>query len=410
MNRADHNGAPQQFSRIPLLMFSNLTVRGGAEEHMLMLLRHLNRDYFRLHVAFGPEVADSMQSDLPSDVELSVLKFTRLGDLAGAFEFRRLLQRQCIGILHSHMFWSSFFGSPVGRLVGVPVIIETPHVREQWRRGWKASYRIDRVVARCVHHYIAVSHANARYLFEEKRIPPEKVNVIQNGCELSRFSPVYRPPTGMKAALGFAAEDPVLLVVARLHEQKGHRVLLDALTAILERVPNAKLVCAGDGPLRSTLESQITSLGLTNSVRMVGHQLNVADWLALADVVVLPSFYEGLPLVAIEAMAAGKPVVATAVDGTPEVVIDGETGLLIPPGNSRELALAICRLLLDPLLRRTLSVAGYDYVRKNFTHERQVQLTEQLYLRAWKAATGRSLPMTEPEREEVSVEAQPLKG
>lgn len=373
---------------IPLLMFSNLPTRGGAEEHMFMLLRYLSRQQFKLHVALAPEVAASAKNDIPSDVELLVVKFTNFTDIAGAFHFRRILRQRNIKILHSHMFWTSMFASPVARMCGVPVIIETPHVREQWRKGWKASYRIDRAVGRCVNRYIAVSHANARYLAEEKKIPQQKITVIQNGTDLSRFNRAHRPPQGMKADLGFAAVDPVLLLIGRLEPQKGHSVMLQAMPAVLREFPKARLVCIGDGGLLPKLNEQIATLGIQNSARMLGYQSNVPDWLALADVLVLPSFYEGLPLVAIEALAAGKAVVATSVDGTPEVVIDGRTGLLVPAGDSAALAEATCRMLRDTNLRQTLASGGHDFVRRQFTRERQVLETEQCYLDEWRRATG----------------------
>jgi glycosyltransferase involved in cell wall biosynthesis len=120
-------------------------------------------------------------------------------------------------------------------------------------------------------------------------------------------------------------------------------------------------------------------MGLRASVRFVGHQANVADWLALAALTVLPSFYEGLPLAAIESLAAGRPMVATAVDGTPEIVLDGQTGRTVPPGDAIRLARAICDLLADPLLRVKLGRAGRARVMEWFTHDRQIENTQAVY-------------------------------
>jgi glycosyltransferase involved in cell wall biosynthesis len=125
------------------------------------------------------------------------------------------------------------------------------------------------------------------------------------------------------------------------------------------------------------------ALGLADAVRFVGWQDNVAAWMAMADVVVLPSFYEGLPLVALEALAAERPLVATAVDGTPEVVQDGTTGLTVPPGEPARLAEAILRLLRYPAFGAQLALNGREIVAKQFTHERQVRETEGLYREAW---------------------------
>src|SRR5439155_23179940 len=130
-------------------------------------------------------------------------------------------------------------------------------------------------------------------------------------------------------SLGFGDDDPVLVVIGRLEPQKGHRVLLLALPAIRHEFPGVRVVFVGEGGLKAELEQQVAGAGLTDAVRFVGRQSNVVDWLALADVTVLPSFYEGLPLAAIEALAAGRPIVATAVGGTPEVVVDGPTRLTV---------------------------------------------------------------------------------
>ena len=393
------------FSPIPLLMFSNLPVRGGAEEHLLMLLQYLDRRYFRLHLACGAKLAEALRKDLPADIELFTVELAALHNISGAVALRRMLRSRNIQILHSHMFWSSLFASPVGWLARVPVIIETTHVREQWRKGWKANYWMDRLVGRCVDRYIAVSNANGRYLREEKGIPSGKVTVIQNGSDLTRFNRQHRAPWGMKESLGFGPDDPILLVVARLEEQKGHRVLLQAMPLVLRQFPTAKLVCVGDGVLRGALEKQVQDLGIAACVRLMGYQSNITDWLAMADVAVLPSFYEGLPLVVVEALAAGKPIVATAVDGTPEIVIDGKTGLLVPPGDAPKLADALCLMLRDSELRQSLASAGHDFVRRQFSRERQLLETEECYLRAWEQATGNELPVAVSSSEALQVAA-----
>jgi len=274
--------------------------------------------------------------------------------------------------------------------------VETPHVREQWRHGrLKGRFVVDRLVGRFVHRYIAVSEANARYLVEEKGLPARKVSVIHNGCDVARFKPGHRAPDGLRQNLGFGPQDPVLLVVGRLEPQKGHRVLFEALPAIRREFPAVRVVCVGEGALRSELEQRVDGLGLRDAVRFVGQHPNVDDWLALADVSILPSFYEGLPLAAIESLAAGKPMVATAVDGTPEVVVDGATGLTVPPGDPAQLARAICRLLGDPLLRDKLSRAGRHWVLERFGQDRQIQHTETLYQLAL-ARRGRPLTTQAP--------------
>lgn len=372
---------------ISVLHFSNEFVRGGAEEHMLMLLRQLDRKQFRPFLVCPPECLEKLRPDLPADVAATPLTFQSPTQVGAALSFARILRRNKIGIVHSHMFHASLVASPVAQLCRVPVVVETPHIREAWRHGWlKGSYFIDRIAGRFVDRYIAVSHANARYLGEEKRLPARKVQVIHNGCDLRRFSPNRTPPPGRKRSLGFAESDPVVLMVGRLEEQKGHRVLLDAFSDVVREIPTVRLVCAGEGSLRAQLERQTEMLGLTSNVRFVGFQSNTPEWLALANLVVLPSFFEGLPLVAIESLAAARPMVATAVDGTAEVIVNEKTGLTVPPGDTKALANAIVRLLTNPAFAAQMASAGRKWVLEEFSTDKQVQETQGLYLNAWRAA------------------------
>jgi glycosyltransferase involved in cell wall biosynthesis len=374
--------APGGGTPVNLLYFTNVLVRAGAEEHILTLVQGLDRTRFRIHLACPPVVAEKLKPDLPTDVELIPLCLRRPTHLGAARRLASIIRTRRVDILHSHLFYSSLFASPIGRACRVPLIVETPHVREHWRRGWKSSFLVDRLVGRCVDTYVAVSKANARYLTQEKRLPDRKVVVIENGCDLARFDPDRLPPAGLKKSLEFGESDLVLVVAARLEPQKGHRVLLEALPAVLREFATVRLVCVGDGQLRPELEALVVRLGLSASVRFVGYRSDVADWLALADMTVLPSFYEGLPLAAIESLAVARPVVATAVDGTPEVVLHERNGLIVPPGDARALAEAICRLLRDSRMRRDLGRAGRDWVLTRFNQERQVQRTQDLYLQA----------------------------
>jgi glycosyltransferase involved in cell wall biosynthesis len=368
---------------ISVLHFTNSLARGGAEEHILTLLRGLDRKLFRLHLVCPPALAALLKADLPDDVELIPIELRKPSQLSAAFGLRRALRKRRVKILHSHLFYSSLFASPIGWLARVPVIVETQHLRESWRQGWlKSHFIIDRIVGRFVDCYIAVSEANARYLADDKRLPGRKIMVIRNGCDLRRFDPAAQAPLHLKRELGFADDDPVILVVGRLEPQKGHQVLLHAFPTVRKEFPNARLVCLGEGSLRGDLESKVRALGIEGAVRFVGFQANVPEWLALADFTVLPSFYEGLPIAAIESLAAARPVVASAVDGTPEVVVDGKTGFTVPPGDAAALAAALCSLLRDPKLRRTMGIEGRRWVAENFSQEQQLRRTEELYLRA----------------------------
>jgi glycosyltransferase involved in cell wall biosynthesis len=376
--------------RLSVLHFASEPVRAGAEEHMLMLLCHLDRARFRPMLAAPPRLIELLRPDLPEDIEAIPVTLGTRSYLSSASSFVRTLSSRKVDILHSHMFQASRLASPLGWLGGVPVVIETPHVREHWRKGWiKGSFFVDRLIARFVTAFVAVSQANGEYLRSEKRLPGAKIFVIRNGTNLQRFDPAHTAPPSLRKALGIDKNSPVALVLARLEPQKGHRVLLEAWKAVAQSHCAARLVCAGDGALRKELEAQASALGIANSVSFVGQQPNVSDWLALADFTILPSFYEGLPLAAIESLAAGRPVVATAVDGTTEVVLDGKTGLTVRAGDPVALAGAISRMLDAPELTRTMGREGRRFALEHFSRERQVEQTEALYLDAWHRTRGR---------------------
>jgi glycosyltransferase involved in cell wall biosynthesis len=366
---------------LSIAYFTNTDVRAGVEEHILTLLRGLDRQRFRPYLICPPALIELMQADIPADVEILPLNLVKPTQFGAAWRLASFLRAERIDVLHSHMFRSSLFASPVGWFCHVPLIVETVHGREDWRRGWlKSRFVVDRAAGRFVDAYISVSTGCAEYLVNRKGLPAGKIHVIPNGCDLDRFTGWSGKPPAMKDALGFRDGQPVLVVVGRLEPQKGHAVLLEALVKIRDEFADVHLVCVGEGSLTDSLKAQTSRLGLTGQVHFAGYQRNTEDWLAMADIAVLPSFYEGMPLAAIEALAAGRAIVATAVDGTSEVVVDGKTGLTVPPGDAGALAEAICRLLRNPDQRRTFGAAGRQWVLEKFSEKMQLRRTQELYL------------------------------
>ncbi len=384
--------------RMQILYFSNTRERGGAEEHLLTLLRGLDVARFRAALACMPELARALAPDLPSHVELVPVCLRRPADWRGAVRLCRWMLARRPAVVHSHLFYASLFASPLARICGVPAVVETPHVSERWRQGrWKSRYFVDRWAGRAVDYYIAVSAANARYLTQEKRLPARKVVVIHNGSDLERFDPSRVLPADVRP-WGIAPSDRLLVVVGRLEPQKGHAVLIEAVARLAPHHPRLKVACLGEGRLKAELQAMAERLGIGNVIQFPGFQPAVERWLARAEASVLPSFYEGLPLAAIESLAMARPVVATAVDGTPEVVQDGVHGRIVPPGNATALAAAIEDLLRQPECARRWGAAGRAWVRERFSQSRQLAETQAHYLRASArrgavaAAARRSIP------------------
>jgi glycosyltransferase involved in cell wall biosynthesis len=186
-------------------------------------------------------------------------------------------------------------------------------------------------------------------------------------------------PRAIRSSFGFEAEAPLVLFAGRLAEQKRVDDLLKALDLLQHVQPDLRTVIAGDGPLREMLEETARAYHLASRVKFVGHREDIPQLMAAADVVVLPSLYEGLPNVVLEAMRFRKPVVATAAPGTTEVVIDGETGLLVPIGNPTQLARAIRDVVRDPALAGRLGAAGRRHVESHFRAETMIAHYAELY-------------------------------
>ena len=360
------------------------SVFGGAEEHALSILTAMSAYGFEPCLAAPSGLIAAMEPGLSAaSVKCLPLEFSSPLDVVAAARLLRFIRRENVALVHCHMFIGSFFGAGVARMAGVGAVLETCHGPEAWRMGKRLrgfwSFWVDRQVGRMVDKYIAVSRAAASHLIATKRVPQGKIRVIHNGRDIARFAPTdpeRRAATRARLGLG---DQPACLTLARMVDQKGHRHLIDALGILAPRWPNLVTLLAGEGPLEGVLRAQCAALGLGDRVRFLGYRRDVPELLAAADLVVLPSLYEGLPLVAIEALAAGRPLVASEVDGTPEVVIHETTGLLVPPANPAALAAAIDRLLGDPALASRLGSEGQKFAQENFAVQRQIEQTAALY-------------------------------
>ena len=208
---------------------------------------------------------------------------------------------------------------------------------------------------------------------ERPGAPGDKIRVVHNGIDVDR-GPVHGDP-GLRAVLAGRSDRPLVLTVARLDAQKGYGHLLAAAAT----VPDAVFVLVGEGRKKATLKRQAHALGIAERVRFLGHRNDVPDLLAACDVFVLPSLYEGLPLSVLEAMAAARPVVATAIDGTTEAVVPGVTGLLVPPADPTRLAGAIRALLEDGALARRMGEEGRARVCREFSLRRMIDGVTGVY-------------------------------
>jgi glycosyltransferase involved in cell wall biosynthesis len=298
----------------------------------------------------------------------------------GADGLRRLpwfageLRRRRPDVFHAHLTWP--LGAKNAMLAAIlarrPAVIATAHLflDVEITRAMRLQ---ERLIGMAADRLLVVSRDTGRRMHRALGWPLSKMEVIRNAVDAHA---VQRPPDpALRRALSGDGDAPLVLVIARLDVQKGHRYVLAAAA----QVPGAVLVVAGDGPERAGLEALAGELGIADRVRFLGWRDDVPELLAVSDLVVLPSLYEGLPVSVLEAMAAGRAVVATAVGGTDEAVEDGESGLLVRPRDADGLAAAIRRLLQDNGLRDRLAAAGRARVERDFSAAAMVARITDVY-------------------------------
>ena len=346
---------------------------GGAEQALLILMAGLKCQGWCSMLMYHPSpgITPLIEGAAKLDVELWPVPPMPDG-LRGArrvWPFSRELRARRPDVFHAHLTWplACKFGLVGAILARVPAIVATMQLYVEFPLD-ASIFVQQRLIVAGVGRYVAVSHEVAQRVIHKLRWPAQKIQVIHNcvstiSPECVAHNPIER--TGR----------PVVLTVARLDEQKGHRYLLEAAA----QIPEAQFVLTGDGPLRASLEAQARSLGVEERVKFLGYRSDIADLLANCDVFVLPSLYEGLPLSILEAMSAGKPVIATHIGGTDEAVIANETGLLVPPADSAALAAAIRSVLADRPLAQRLAAAGYTRVEQEFSAAKMVQQVIAVY-------------------------------
>jgi glycosyltransferase involved in cell wall biosynthesis len=264
-------------------------------------------------------------------------------------------------ILHVHGYAAADFGRLAARRLGAALVLHE-HFADPHMPAYQGV--ADRVLSGLTDRAIAVSASTRDFLVRERHVPADRVRLIWNGAPLDEFAPVSADVARQaRRSLGVADDALVVGTIGRLNEQKGHRYLVEAAAALLGPRPKAHVVIVGDGDQMEALKTQAAALGLASRVTLAGHRADVPALLGAIDVFAISSTYEGTPLALFEAMAAGKAIVSTAVDGCREVLEDGVTALLVPPQDPAALATALGRVVDDAALRRSLA----DNARKAST-------------------------------------------
>jgi glycosyltransferase involved in cell wall biosynthesis len=342
----------------------------GAEKQLVTVATGLNRQRCSPLVicltAKGPYERALGDAGVPV---VLIGKRHKLGILA-YLRLRALLRRERPDILHTWMFTCNLYGRLAAR--GLPVVTLASEVAaDVTKSGIRLG--IDRLLARSTRAFYVNSNVVARFYHEQCGIPLEKMVVIPNGVRVVEMEPVSR------AALGVSEDALLVCCAGRLSPEKGFDRVIEALGAPALRGRNVELVIAGDGPSRGVLESLAETRGLAHRVHLLGHRSDLPAVLRAADVFVLSSLHEGMSNVLMEAMALGRPCVTTPVGGVDELLIHGESGLVVEASASEPIAAALARLLDDPGLARRLGAAARERMARLFSIEANVRRFEDLY-------------------------------
>lgn len=348
---------------------------GGAEENLLNVLKVMDKREYSVEVCclVGGYVAEVLKT---SGVPVTVLNMKNKWDCGAVLRLVAMLKRKDIHILHTSLYASNTFGRIAAILARAPITIS-------WEQGManvkpRRHTWVDRFLSKFTDSITVPSEAVRQSIIKEENISREKIEVIHNFVDEAEFAIAIDLKT-KREELGLKLEDIVVGYVGCLSEHKGHKYLLDAIPEIILNIPGVKFLLVGEGPLRGQIEEKIKRMGLEAKVILLGFRRDIAEILSIIDLYVHPSLSETFGLSIIEAMFMGKPVVASNIDGIPEVVKDEETGILIPARDFRRMAEAVIGLLKDRERASKMGRAGSELVRTNFTPEAAVEKLERLY-------------------------------
>ncbi len=350
---------------------------GGTELQLLELASRLDRNRFDVLVCGLKKdrvVAEELRA---RGIRVSTLDGWGKGDLRVLYRLARLIRAERPDLIHAFLGVANLASSLAGRLAGVPVIVWSYRDVEVWKT--RAHWLVDRAGAQWAEAITCCSDAVRQFVLAHLDGAASKVVTIHNGIDLEAFR---APHVASRSELSLRDGGCVIGTVTRLDEpKKGLTVLLHALAALARRdgLPPWQCVLVGEGPARDRLEALAAELGLKGRIVFAGMRRDVARVLPAVDLFVCPSLYEGFGIAIVEAMAAGRPVVASRVGGIPELVVDRETGLLVPPGDAAALAEALAALLTSPDRARQMGQRGRERAGKMFSIQTAVERHQQLY-------------------------------
>ena len=374
--------------KIKVLHVITRFIAGGAQDVTLIMVERLVQRGFDVVLACAPE-KKRVEEARKRGVKIALIpEFRReispLNDLKAFFRLYCLIRKSKFHIVHTHTSKAGILGRLAARLARTPIVIHSPHGSIFHRTYYNKFVLflialIEKFAALFADKIVPLSEGGRRDYLRYRIAEPEKYVTIYSAIELDCFSRVRVDITGKKEELGIPPGAPVVGLIARLSPEKGHGLCLEAFSRVLSVIPEAILLIVGEGSLEKDIRMKVNQLGIEKNVIVCGYRSDIPEIVQILDVSVHPSLWDGIPRSMVEAMVSGKPVVATAVGGIPEVVIPGKTGLLVPARDREALAEGMVRLLKDRELAERLADAGLKRVRRMFDSETMVEKLVKLY-------------------------------
>ncbi|MDP3544341.1 MAG: glycosyltransferase family 4 protein [Elusimicrobiota bacterium] len=360
---------------------------GGAQQNTLHTVRHLNRAFFEplLICGRGGMLDDEASAD-PAFRTIFVDSLLRdvspFNDLLALLELTKVFLAERPDVLHTHSSKAGILGRLAAALAGVPVVVHTYHgfgFHDRQPQFVKNLYvLLERLCARFTDALVFVSKANIAYAAAHGLVRPEEAVLIPSGVALAGL-PAPGDAAKLKMSAGVGMHKPLVVSIGNLKPQKNVGDLLQAAALVLPAMPDARFVFIGDGPQRAKLEAKAFALGLQDRFFFLGWRRDAAQWLAAADVFAMTSLWEGLPRALVEAMKSGVASVCYATDGVTDLLIDGQNGFVVEPGDVKDVARRLVQLLSDEPLRARLGAAAAASIGPEFDIDGMVRAQETLY-------------------------------
>ena len=375
-------------SKLKVFHIITMLELGGAQQNTLYTISHLNKTQFEAGLITSDKglLVDEAKSYNISKHFLSdfVRKINPLKDLKVFFQLINILHKEKPDIVHTHSSKAGILGRWAAWFAGVPIIIHSIHgfgfTPLQHPLVHSFFILLEKITKLITTHYIAVSQANIDEGLKLNIISNrDKVSLIRSAIKIETFRDIIVNRAKERAILGIPPDVPLIGTIACLKPQKAPLDFIKIAHKIIKEIPSAKFILIGDGILRPAIEDLIKELNLSSNVILTGWRNDIPKLLKLLDISVLTSLWEGLPRVALQSLAAGVPMVATAVDGTPEVIRDGISGYTAEPHNIDLMATKIIYLLRNPTIYREMQKAGNKILSEEFDIDLMVKQQEELY-------------------------------